>query len=1086
MNKEKELPDSRARESITQDLDNNMVVEAGAGSGKTYSLVERMLALIGTGRTRIKNIAAVTFTRKAAAEMQERFQLALEEKVSKTKDSKQKQLFQIALSKLEQAFIGTIHSFCARLLRERPIEAGIDPTFRELDEFTEISMLEDSWHAYLAGLTSEEDTKRLRDFERFGINVSDLKKAFLKVCSYPDVEIIHTPVAEPDLSEAIKEIDKFIEESEKWIPEDRPDGGYDKLQSCIRTGKGMIKKLDMNVPRNRVNLLRLFTKNRKPTQKKWNDKETAKFLGLEYEKLRDEIVAPVLTKWREFCHDAVIRFVKPATQYAREYRFLRGWLNYQDLLMEAAKLLREKPEVRAYFKRHYTHLIVDEFQDTDPIQAEIIFFLCGEAGSLRQKNWRKVVLEKGRLFIVGDPKQSIYRFRRADISTYNEVKKLVEKHNGKIVTLTSNFRSNIEIGEWVTSMFKKIFPEKSTDYQPAFAPVQAFRKPLPDAKTSGVYKLEVSSDKKRAVDNSTADMVASIIADALNKKNGWKIPDRRNEGKLRSVHPGDFMILTIKKEPLSIYAGALEKYSIPYEITGAKLNEEETVLNEILLLTEAIADPEDPVKLLGVLRCPLYGISDKELYLFSKLGGIFNFLNMPPKNTHEGICCAIKQLQKFCEWTQENSPLCAFEKIVDELGIIPFEISQPLGMRRGGLILRLLELARSLSPDDVVSFSALVEQLRKLVDSGAAADANCFTSSENVVRVMNLHKAKGLEAGIVFLVDPLGKWESDPEFHVDRIGKQAKGYFFVSIKREHQKTAIAQPPGWDNISLHEKEFLNAERSRLSYVAATRAADVLIVCGVHGKEDKNPWTELYDSIPDNKKISIPEIQIIKQEEAVISQELLDSVHRKQKERLNIAVAESFGKTSVVKEIKSEFIFDSTKSDNNERGASWGRIIHCALEALGKGINGEKLKILIQNRLVQEERSINELEKVMGLLRKIESSDLWKRMLVSQKKLFEVPFAICTTAGELGQKESNPEHPIILTGQIDLTFKEDNGWVIVDYKTDVIKDNLDELVAHYTPQLKLYATYWSKITGQSIAETILYFLSANKEVEVNGCN
>ena len=187
-------------------------------------------------------------------------------------------------------------------------------------------------------------------------------------------------------------------------------------------------------------------------------------LRFDYETLCRDVLEPGLTRWRRYLHPIIMRAVAPASEEFAAWRRRNGRLNFQDLLLIARDLLREHPSVRRAFQERFLPILVDEFQDTDPIQAEILFYLTGE--DTDEKDWRELSPKPGSLFVVGDPKQSIYRFRRADIETYGAVRDRLEK-TGRVLNLTANFRSTGRLCGWVNGVFARRFPETATAQQAA-------------------------------------------------------------------------------------------------------------------------------------------------------------------------------------------------------------------------------------------------------------------------------------------------------------------------------------------------------------------------------------------------------------------------------------------------------------------------------------------------------------------------------------------------------------------------------------------------------------------------------------------
>ncbi|MDD4896275.1 MAG: UvrD-helicase domain-containing protein, partial [Atribacterota bacterium] len=403
MNREQKmiLHDQEARNQIFNDFNHNFLVEASAGSGKTSCLVKRMAALVKAGRYSVEQIAAITFTRKAAFELKERFQQEIERELQKINSPAQKSLLFKALINIEQCYIGTIHSFCARILRERPIEAGLDPTFKELDEIDNILFMEQAWEQYLSNL-KVQDSALFQNLAMLGIPILNLKESYKQVCQYPEVQILHEKVDNPQLDSTMNELFSFCEEAIQYIPEQGSERGYDSIQQAIL----QVQKFKRYHPYSqkdfyKISLLEPFSKNFHGAGSiilnRWLSKEKAKeYRDIILPELKEKYIEPAIERWREYCHDHIFRFIKPAVEYYHQFREKHSMLNFQDLLLRAAFLLRNNPETRLYFQQKYRTILVDEFQDTDPIQAEIIFYLTGM--QLGEDDWKKLTPRAGSLF----------------------------------------------------------------------------------------------------------------------------------------------------------------------------------------------------------------------------------------------------------------------------------------------------------------------------------------------------------------------------------------------------------------------------------------------------------------------------------------------------------------------------------------------------------------------------------------------------------------------------------------------------------------------------------------------------------------
>jgi ATP-dependent helicase/nuclease subunit A len=599
-------PDQEARDRILRDLDTTMLVEAAAGTGKTTSLVGRMTALVASGACPVDTLAAVTFTRKAAAELRGRFTAALEERAREAGGEERERL--AAAARAERCFIGTIHSFCARLLRERPVEAGVDVSFVDLDEDADFILREEAWEEFVAGLFAAAPPDPI--FEQLaaaGLEIGQLKETFLHFADYPDVE--EWPAGEPgpgDLKEVRTALEGYLGHIRTLLPFP-DDKGTDKLMGRYEQIERTARHRDLSQTAALMELLELFDVKHGATQKCWprKAKQAKPEIG-RWDAFREEVAAPALTRWREMRYGAVIPVLRAAVDVYDRMRQEHGALNYQDLLMKAARLLRDRPAVRAYFRRRFTHLLVDEFQDTDPLQAEVALTIT--ADNVGEKNWRRCRPAPGSLFVVGDPKQSIYRFRRADIATYQMVKGIIVEAGGAVVALEANFRTTPSLIEWGNVIFDEVFPAEADLYSPAAHRLLPGKKEATGAPFAGLRVITVpdegSTNETAALHDSA--LIARTIRKAL------------DEGR---ASPGDFLVVTWRKARLHLYADALQRLGVPHRVTGGSAWGQVGELRLLARCLRALVEPENPVALAAVLRGEFFGIDDAELYAFRRGGG---------------------------------------------------------------------------------------------------------------------------------------------------------------------------------------------------------------------------------------------------------------------------------------------------------------------------------------------------------------------------------------------------------------------------------------------------------------------------------
>jgi len=1054
------FPDLKEREKISSDLDQCFFVEAGAGSGKTHSLVDRMVGLIRYSRARIENIAAVTFTRKAAAELRERFQIKLEEVLhEKDVSGTEKDSISSALQTFERASISTIHSFCAGILRERPVEAGIDPGFEEIEEDEDMILAKEVWAEYIEK-QAFENNKVVGWMQEKGIRPDSLNNIYTTLVKYSDVEAVREDLPAPDFRGQKEDVKTFLNNLKKKIPSSEPASGWDHLQKTVRRGLKLLSLGYLEDDRLFVELLKVLNKKTGivVTQNRWPAGD-GKEQEDETKRFQERVVVPALRSWGEYLHKPLMDFVMEGARYYDNWRRERSILNFQDLLMRTAKLLRENEEVRAYFKNSISHLLVDEFQDTDPIQAEIIMLLTGEDNSM--DDWRNVKPKKGSLFLVGDPKQSIYRFRRADIDIFNQVKNIFQSGAGEVLGLTSNFRSLDPVRDLTNTVFKELFPADDTVYQAKFAPLVTIRGKSGEF-DNGVYENiieKVRGNHPGNVAEIDAQIIASWIDESIN--GGLRLERTDSEkaaGKNEKAEPGDFMIITKVKKRLPVYAKALEMLAIPYEISGGENFSQSEELYEIYRILKAASDPKDSVALVAALRGMFFGVSDNDLYLFVKGGGRFSYFNEADKGP-DIIRKAFARFKKYNGIAASYAPITAIEMIIEDLGVIPFAVSKEIGATRAGNILKAVELLREKKANSIGSFSELIGYLKEMRNVKGIEEMNLFPGATKSVRIMNLHKAKGLEAPVVILADPMGvAGDYDPLLHVKRTKNKSIGYFGITESvGEYSSDFIAVPKDWEGRLIEEKAYESAEKERLDYVAVTRAKNILVVSTYRDGDRKKAWNALFGCLSGMPNLSIKKLVEPKARKSfTIAKKEWMNEKKKIDDGLRMIREESYRSASVTGIVESPEIFVGGVGD----GRAWGGVVHKALEACGKG-KKDKIESLARNWLIEEGKPLEDLGRLIPLVEGIVKSDMWGRMVNAQEKYFELPF--------MTLKDGT-----LVRGVMDLIFKEDGGWVIVDYKTDDF-EKFPERKEAYQNQLNMYGELWEKMTGEKVKEKILHKVS-----------
>ncbi len=1070
-------PDHEERQRIENELDVTMLVEAAAGTGKTTSLLNRMVRLLAEGRCTVGTMAAVTFTRKATAELRSRFQVALEGELHRATGVRRARL-QEAMDHVEQCLIGTIHSFCGRLLRERPIEAGVDIAFEELDEAAEGRLRREAWNEHLARMHAAGDPIIAQLYE-LGLEPGELRETYLEFADYPDVEQWPAPACDldPALAEGARKALREWRDFAGSVGELPRHAGNDKLIPFLRDLPRRLRNMTLSRDRELMDLLEECLRHRNVVLKEWPGKrDRAQGVKARWHHFLDAIAIPLMEQWRLKRYGTVLEVLLGAVVVFAGMRQARGALSYQDLLMKAAALLRDKPHIRRYFRERFTHLLVDEFQDTDPVQAEVMLLLTADDPT--QCDWRKCKPVDGSLFVVGDPRQSIYRFRRADIVTYNEVQRIIGKH-GRLVRLRANFRSTAPLIDWFNKASASLFAAPS-DYSPPDSRMLAAR-PGPEAgECSGVHALEIPFTNGDDAEAFEADAIARIIRDALDRR--LSLPRTPEEARQKPPHvtPGDFMILTAYRGALLTYARRLQACGIAAEVTGGTAVNDDDEVALLRAVLAAVVEPDNPVALVGALRSELFGISDTALYRFERGGGAFNYYLTATEPNEGGvdahIADAMARLRTYAGWFSTMQPVAAAERVATDLGLFARAASGPAGTDRAGVLCKAIELLRSASRE-LWSPADLVEYLGQLVEPGAVErhDGLPLRPHEGqAVRLMNLHQAKGLEAPIVFLAESSGAFQRKFALHVDRRGGTVVGFLRVRGEKRGDYgpgPVLAAPENWAQCEAEELLYREAELDRLLYVAATRAAVQLVI----GRpQSKRRWEKLLAHVPAGAVMPVPpQASAPDVQTETLPDDAVQAFDAALRERRKSAA----GRTWDVRGLKEMVVGSGRASRPGEHGTEWGSVIHVLLEAaMSRG--GADLGALAASALEEEELDPARGDEAIAQVRAVMASDLWRRAQAASERLTEVPIQYLQPGGS-----GEGGVPTIVRGVIDLVFREAGGWVIVDYKTDDRDESgLADLAGHYAPQVRAYASAWVRLTSEPVAEAFLHFVGTRRSIRV----
>ncbi len=1104
-------PDEDDRRLIRTALDDNLLVEAGAGSGKTTALVDRMLRLVAHGHAGVEEIAAVTFTRKAAGELRQRFQERLEGAVAQGRldpggppaDPDVLRRLATALGRLDRAFMGTIHAFCARLLRERPLDARLDPAFRELTVPEEHTLTRRFWDDYLERLAGDDEGSRLlARLDAVGLRPSQLWDPFRRMNETSDVTfpVEDAPAPAGDLVERVwRQIESIVADSVEGLPRTPPAKGWDSLQKRVRQIRYLTAVLDFKDPTSVLRAVEILCSSRgaKVTLNRWEVD------GGRVKELRDRTNALIevtderpepparklLHQWWAHRYQPVMELLQGAARDFAAHRRRTGQLTFHDLLVLATELLRRSPGARAGLGERWRRILVDEFQDTDPLQAELLFLLASDPtddpppAPDGRVPWARLVPRPGALFVVGDPKQSIYRFRRADISLYGRVRDRFRDF-GQVVHLDANFRSTAPIGEVVAGVFAPgegggLFPAEGTPRQAGYAPLLTQPRGEPPV-AQGVFTYEIPKAHTRPVGALTqweADALADWIAGRV--ASGERAPD-------------DFLILTRKRRHLATYARALEARHVPVLVSGSGVGIDDE-LRELRTLLQALVDPGDPLGVLAALEGLFFGLDPEQLLTHVESGGSMDYRRTQPPGP---VADALARMAAWWEMARSRPADEVVDDVVASVGLLPWAASGELGGLRAGALAFTLDLVRTAAVSDDASLAGALDALALVLDDeDSEVESPLEPGRGGAVRLMNLHKAKGLEAPVVILACPTGSTPLGRSLVVERDDDGTSvGWCAVEERGNWSSQTLAAPRDWVERQEREVAFEEAEEDRLLYVAVTRAAEELVVGRKEGSgKDRGPWGKLEGWLARHADpLVIAPTAPPPRQELDVAPATLRAREREAHDRRTRAgeAGHTFDTvTGVIRvddgppEIPDLFAdvgpgapvdrpgdpalgWTQTPGDGSGPGGfAWGNAVHLTLDAALSGLEGAALTAVARTALLDNERPVAdgeplELEALLTLVDRVQGSELWQRALAADVRLTEQPFVLEREDGRY------------LEGVIDLAFREPDGWVIVDYKT-AADDRVFQLrLPGYRRQVALYGEAWRRLTGEPVAETLVW--------------
>ncbi len=850
--------DDAARALIRTAIDRTIVVEAAAGTGKTTELVSRIVRVLAEGRAEVDRIAAVTFTEKAAGELKLRLRQRLEQEgVEAGAEPSAVARLTEAVRRLEEAHISTIHGLCADLLRERPVEARIDPLFRVLSEGQARALFDEAFGAWFQSTLESPPEGVRRSLRRPGRAprpgeadddgpIDRLRRAGIELAEWRSYRGAWT--REPfDRRAAIGVVlarlgelagvsagasyagDNLSVDTEPVRRLYREIAGADPGAATEATLDGIEAQL-VELRKNRE-----FKRARKgsgPTYAKGVPRaqvlqaRDALVLALDDFQVRAD--ADLAARLHEELQGCLAAY---AAAKERE-----GALDYQDLLLRARDLVRDDAVVRRHFQRRFTHLFVDEFQDTDPVQAELLLLLA--SGDPDVTRWEDVTPAPGKLFIVGDPKQSIYRFRGADVDVYRRVRDQLVRAGGTVVELRRSFRSVPAIRRLVNTAFAPLMDGDIEARQAQWVPLEGSRPD--DPARPAVVVLPVPEPygprgvSAREIERSLPDAVGAYVQWLL-RESGWRVTERRDPDRRVALEPRHVCILfrrfvSYGEDATRPYVDALEARGIRHLLVGGKAFHDREEIETVRAALMAIEWPDDQLSVFAALRGALFAVGDEELLEFHRIAGRFHPFRIPSDlpAALDPIRQALEVLRMLHVRRNARPVAETVAELLEHTRAHVGFVLRPAGEQALANVLHVGELARQYERDGGMSFRGFVERLREAAAGGQAAEAPILEEGSDGVRLMTVHKAKGLEFPVVILADITARLTpTEASRHVDG-----------------DRCAI-RIGGWSPRDLNDHRALElsretAEGRRVAYVAATRARDLLVVPAVGDEAYDEGW------------------------------------------------------------------------------------------------------------------------------------------------------------------------------------------------------------------------------------------------------
>ncbi len=1121
-----ELIDAAERERAVATFDRNLVVTAGAGTGKTTLLVDRLahLLLRNPDPLRITEIVALTFTNKAANEMKLRLRDRLQSYLAvwldrkpagsverKAKADVEALLARYQLSKddldgrihdalrnIERSDIGTMHSFAATLLRLYPLEAGVDPQFNEDDGAQFDRLFDEQWDLWLDQELSLRSPQTDNWKAVLGKVTLDHVKALAKSLAAETVELKRDRKNAGSIPEALKVWLGQLEAGAASLSEHHPEERMN--EKLVRAAHAVIKASGGNGPALSSELSEaralLAEKSISRTLKGWSSED----IGAAQELVR---VAKGLCQVDADLTGTLWELLVPFAEKFREIFVRQGFVSFDGLLIRARNLVRDQLRVREELKRRYRTILIDEFQDTDPIQYEILLYLA-EIQSAAAKDWRKVNLTAGKVFVVGDPKQSIYAFRRADIEAYLEVvEKIIKAQDGVECRLTTNFRSNSGILDVVNGAFSALIRPQD-GIQPPYIAIHA----APGRLSAADSHLPTVTLRKIVADQElNAEKARRLEGEGLTRWLQEEILDKmmilNAAGERVYAKPKDVAILFRKLTDIHDYLESFRRRDIRYVVEGERHFYAAKEIIDAVNLFRAIENPYDRLALVGVLRSPLGGLTDRQIYDLHR-ANLLDYRKAESVGKEKDLATLAELYRLMAHLNDETRLLPVGEAINKIFATLPLKLlaaCQFHGEQAVANLEKLRQQAILLGRESLTTLKEAIRQLQERVLE-VKEEGESVLAEENLdaVRIMSIHKAKGLEFPIVVLAG----------CHTGTDGRQSTDE--ASSDWSTGLTGLRVGQFWDLPGLYiaEKNRLRAEeeQKRVLYVAMTRAREHLVLsCAPSGRRSSGSFlsmlagslgAEIEDAEVSsgvqvgNGKIAV---QVIAQNLSAPGQSRKKAKASKKKPHWRPFI-DTWNKRqdryeTAMKQVK--FVTPTLLKQQEEENSE------IALRARRAGLKREPALLVgdLAHRFLQrwdfaadpsslpDQVSAFAQPFLAGKPKQTRAKIENELREVVQKFSRSAIYAELTEARILGREVPllMPWNGQIMEGVIDLIYEKNGLHYLADYKTDrVAPDELRQGAERYRPQAEIYSQAVKQSLGREPTAFKIIFLRLGEAVEI----